>query len=218
MAVVCLRAKRLGLRQSSAAFATGPQGKAPEGWRTPRRCAPTATRSVFTACGAARGTASHQKMAVACLRAKRLGLRQSSAAFATSPQGKGPGDWRTPRRCAPTATRSVFTACGAARGTASHQKMAVGRLRAKRLGLRQSSAAFATSPQGKGPGDWRTPRRCAPTATRSVFTACGAARGMASDQKIALVLRLDSHRLWRVVLVLNLQLRRRSKCCILKAA
>jgi hypothetical protein len=64
-----------------------------------------------------------QKMAFGCLRAKRLGLRQSSAAFATSPQGKAPGDWRTPRRCALTAARSVFMACGAACGMASGPKM-----------------------------------------------------------------------------------------------
>jgi O-6-methylguanine DNA methyltransferase len=55
-----------------------------------------------------------QKMATGCVRAKRLGLRQSAAAFAVGPQARAPGDWRTPRRFAPATARSIFIACGAA--------------------------------------------------------------------------------------------------------
>jgi len=65
----------------------------------------------------------------------------------------------------------------------SGQKMAVGCLRAKRLGLRQSPAAFASSAQAKAPEDWRSPRRFAPAAIHPVFMACGAAACILSDQK-----------------------------------
>jgi hypothetical protein len=66
---------------------------------------------------------------------------------------------------------------------ASDQKMAVGCVRAKRLGLRQSPAAFATGARGKAPEDWRSPRRFAPAVARPIFIVCGAACGMKSDPK-----------------------------------
>jgi hypothetical protein len=74
---------------------------------------------------------------------------------------------------------------------------------AKRLGLRQSSAAFATSPQGKAPGDWRTPRRFAPATAHPVFIVCGAACGMLSGSKMIADCRLPDP---RIVLVLVLVL------------
>jgi hypothetical protein len=55
--------------------------------------------------------------------------------------------------------------------------MAVRRLRAKRLGLRQSPAAFVTIAQAEAPEDWPTPRRFAPAAAYPISMLCGAACG-----------------------------------------
>jgi len=62
-----------------------------------------------------------------------------------------------------------------------------GPVRAKRLGLRQSPAAFATVAQAKAPENWRTPRRFAPNAALPIFMACGAARGVASERRANIV-------------------------------
>jgi hypothetical protein len=55
-----------------------------------------------------------QKMAGGCVCAKRFGLRQSTAAFATNAPAKAPEDWRTPRRFAPAVALPIFIVCGAA--------------------------------------------------------------------------------------------------------
>jgi len=66
--------------------------------------------------GSIREEDTDHKIATGCVRAKRLGLRQSSAAFPTTAQAKAPGDWRTPRRFPPAAACPIFTVCGAAGG------------------------------------------------------------------------------------------------------
>jgi hypothetical protein len=88
---------------------------------------------------------------------------------------------------------------------ASDQKMAVGCVRAKRLGPGRlaGAAAFATSAPAKAPEDWHTPRGFAPAGARPIFIVCDAVRGMCSDQRMIADCRFEPRILVVLVLVLE---------------
>jgi hypothetical protein len=128
--------------------------------RRSRRKEALTSVSWFVAAG--RGMRSDQKMAAGCPRAQPLGLCRlaGTAAFATSAPAKAPGDWRTPRRFAPTTARPIFTVCGAARrGMLSGPKRACAAYGAGRAGILVCRLGRLSSlPALLGAGGWKAAR------------------------------------------------------------